>query len=645
MAEAGGPEAEAEADLGVDTGAAVAVALDAARRRRGKQDSVDAFLEDQRRLIADQRLHLHEQLGSVKLKRFSDRLKIVFELFGALVATAVALFIAGLVWQAAHDRRLVVEPLSAPPDLVARGVTGRVLAARLLDGLAQINADASSGRAPTDYAANWGEEAKVEIPETGVSIGELQRFLSGWLGHETHISGDLVRTVDGRLSLTVRSGDEPGRTYEGAETELPALMKQAAEGAFEATQPYRYTVYLFSHGRKDESLKATQALAEADVPRREKAWAWTQLSNIYTNSGDASAAIAAAQRAISLDADMPIAYFNLSSSWYELGRDEQALRTNQEGIARLHRRLPDVAALAVDYFGPANQSVTADQLGDFAESARLINLVLDMPDVEGFRPALTDGYAYELARNHQVAASRRVGGPGGDATGAMYLFSWGETFMPAYEQAVALDDWAAAAADMDAVIQGAPKQPAIQNTLVNRFLAPRLAYALARGGQQARAEQLAAALPRDCYRCLIARGWVAAVGRDQTGAETAFDAAERLAPSLPAAWLAQGQSRLARGDRAGAQAAFAEAVKRGPHDADALESWGESLAAGGDLAGATAKYAEAAKHAPRWGRLRLRWGQALARQGRREDARAQFAAAAGMDLSAADRAELAAQKL
>jgi tetratricopeptide (TPR) repeat protein len=198
---------------------------------------------------------------------------------------------------------------------------------------------------------------------------------------------------------------------------------------------------------------------------------------------------------------------------------------------------------------------------------------------------------------------------------------------------------------MRSTIDAVPKTPQVKTTLVDRFLAPRLALALGRSGDQAAAESLAASLPQDCYRCLVARGAVASLGRYWRRAEAEFAAAERLAPSLPAAWLAAGQSRVMRGDRVGAQQAFAQAVKLGPHFADALEAWGESLMAGGDADGAGAKYAEAAKYAPRWGRLRLRWGQALAKQGKRDEARAQFQAAAGMDLSVADRAELNAQKL
>ena len=58
---------------------------------------------------------------------------------------------------------------------------------------------------------------------------------------------------------------------------------------------------------------------------------------------------------------------------------------------------------------------------------------------------------------------------------------------------------------------------------------------------------------------------------------------------------------------------------------------------------AVAKFAEARKYAPNWGRLHLKWGEALVYAGKVDEAKKQFARAAQLDLSAADKAELARQ--
>ena len=58
---------------------------------------------------------------------------------------------------------------------------------------------------------------------------------------------------------------------------------------------------------------------------------------------------------------------------------------------------------------------------------------------------------------------------------------------------------------------------------------------------------------------------------------------------------------------------------------------------------ALAKFAEANTYAPNWGRLHLKWGEALVYAGKKDGAKAQFARAAQLDLTYADRAELARQ--
>ena len=110
---------------------------------------------------------------------------------------------------------------------------------------------------------------------------------------------------------------------------------------------------------------------------------------------------------------------------------------------------------------------------------------------------------------------------------------------------------------------------------------------------------------------------------------------------MPLAYGEWGEMRLAKGDLAGAISRFDLAHRMGPHWADPLELWGEALMRTGDVAGAAEKFEAADKAAPRWGRNHLRWGEALARLGQMDEAKVQWRAAAGLDLSAAERAELA----
>jgi tetratricopeptide (TPR) repeat protein len=180
---------------------------------------------------------------------------------------------------------------------------------------------------------------------------------------------------------------------------------------------------------------------------------------------------------------------------------------------------------------------------------------------------------------------------------------------------------------------------------ISSSYSPWLAQALVRTGQIVQASALIATTPTDCYLCLRTRAIVAAASGDPRAADRWFAEAVRQAPSPPFAWLEWGQAKLDRHDIPGAIAALAAAHRASPSFADPLEVWGEALLAGGDADGAAAKLSQASANAPRWGRVQIKWGEALTKLGKMDEARRHLAEAARLDLSAAERAELARMRV
>src|SRR5215469_15361848 len=199
--EAEGIEANGDARPGIDP-AAMALALGGASREKA-----DAFLDDQRALIAEQRHHLHRQYTQLDLSIWQQRLGVLLRIATAFVGIAIAAGLGFVTWNAAQSNELIVDTFSVPPDLLQRGVGGEVLAGQLVDRLVAMQAKTTSFRASQSYSNSFGENIKLEIPETGLSLTELDRFLREKLGSNTHISGALFRTALG-LRLTVRVGTE-----------------------------------------------------------------------------------------------------------------------------------------------------------------------------------------------------------------------------------------------------------------------------------------------------------------------------------------------------------------------------------------------------------------------------------------------------
>jgi len=277
-------------------------------------------------------------------------------------------------------------------------------------------------------------------------------------------------------------------------------------------------------------------------------------------------------------------------------------------------------------------------LGDFAEAARLSHI-----EIETARPVSQDGY-------RQYAAQASALQHDGDARGLVQQMPPLPDPVDATQRAVtriqveaALENWLAVAATEPAeekTVAQAPDHGDLQRVF-GVGLRPWLALAKAKLGDLAGAEAVISTTPGDCYDCVRIRGQIASQAEVWGRADYWFAKAVHDGPSIPMAYTDWGQSFLMRGDPDAAIAKFSLASQKGPHFADPLEGWGEALMKQNRSGGALAKFAEAEKYAPNWGRLHLKWGEALVYAGRKDEAQKQFALAAGLDLSADDKAELA----
>ena len=370
--------AEAAAS-GVDP-AAVALALNAANIDPSIAEDARAFLrkqsaliDDQRKLVQLQARELSHELGlrhwSLWVRHASGLLKLALELSVGLLLLFAVTAIGVMVWNAAHADGLIIESFSVPPDLAAKGLTGQVVATQMLDKLTAMQNATGSTRPAQSYANNWGDDLKVEIPDTGVSIGEAYRFLRGWLGHETHVTGEVYRTATG-IAVTARSGVDVGATYTGPENDLDVLVQKAAEHVYGITQPFRYANYLFRAAGRIEEARTVLTTLTSDPNPPEQAWAWFGLAVLAGNyEGNTSAAERYVHRAIALNPDIPAAFYTLGTDEFQLDHAEAALAAFLS-LDRLVNRTapPNIAAQFVNPFRLYARAYAAMALGDYANA-------------------------------------------------------------------------------------------------------------------------------------------------------------------------------------------------------------------------------------------------------------------------------------
>ncbi len=635
-----GQDTGAEAQAGGVDPTAVALALHGASR-----EEADAFLKKQGSLIDVQKHHLHEQLKQLHLSVWEKQLGVFLRVATAIVGVAVAAGFALMVWDAAHSKGLIIAPFSVPPSLQERGLGGEVIASQLIDKLNRRMAKSESSRAVQSYANNWGGNIKVEIPETGVSIGELRQFLKDWLGHDIRISGEVYKTADG-IAVTARTAGDEGATFTGPQSDLEALVQQAAEHVCEVTQPYRYANYL-DRNFDPEGLEQRVAKARAiywkliagDDPQ-ERAWAFNGLGTIASNfEGDNDKAVYYYRRALDEVPGFLIATFAIAARPPGTAiSDEERYRLARDASRGLHEKQhADLNHHYVPYATVTADWTVAFSKGDYQLAVAFARTGLRLPDDFATlgRPNFINDAMSAMTLGHDLVAFRTF----------LRELSWeSPPGIARVLYSTERQDWR----DLLLLEKGPGallllSSSRARGTNSNNFyrLRPYFALAHAELGDFAGAERLIAPCAAYMDLGVQVRGQIAELQGQHARADFWFARAQTMAPSLPFADADWAQALLQRGKPDAAIEKFKLANQTGPHFADPLEGWGEALMAKNQSHLALAKFAEAEKYAPNWGRLHMKWGEALIYVGKRGEAKAQLTRAAALDLTPAEKSELA----
>ncbi len=625
--------------------AAASFALGAVNDPEMKEE-VRAYLKRQSELAALQIEDLKREDSlrhwSLRVHHISDVLKLGLELAAAVVVTAVVVFIGGAVWSAAHDNGLVIEAFNVPVDMATNGISGEVIATQIQDRLAWMQANTDTIRQANTFRNNFGDDIKVQIPDTGISIGEFYRYLAGWLGHQTHITGEVWRTPKG-LSLSVRVGGQ-AKTFQGSPDDVQALIGKGAEQIYWQTQPYSFAAFVSQRGRDKEGLALFEQLA-LHGSTEDRPWAYSRLGTLALIEGDAVRSLELQQTAATLNPDLPHVWANMGGADAFLGHDEAAMRDTRRANALLldPRTAWQLAAYAVNADILADQAIISEYYGDYRDAVAQEAKLETMPAYSQSDLSARLMMSADLAMDHDIAGSARTDRDTETTSLAQFATVNFEAIVPPlpnYERAAARGDWRGARDDLIALSASPAAHVAGAVHIFPVWVWPRLALAQARLGDFAAASALIDKTPRDCYLCVTVRGQIAAAAKNWNGATAWFERAQRLGPSFPFADTDWGAMLLMKGDRDGAMAKFKLANQKGPHFADPLEMWGEALIAKNRSDLALVKFEEANKYAPKGGRLHLKWGEALLWSGDKVGAQKQFAIAASLDLPTADKSEL-----
>jgi tetratricopeptide (TPR) repeat protein len=597
------PEVEAKESLAAAEAFAAAVAsrLSANDPEVAKRTAV--FLEEQAHLLRVQRSHLEEehalrlihlrgQTREGQLRRTGMRLRLGFQVLVAVVASALALGGFLLVRDAVTSRQVVVDPFHVPPGLAARGIDGTVIASGLLDELGRLQDATRASSAARGLSGAWTHDVKLEVPETGLSLGEISRLLRERFGHDIHIDGDIVEAAStGGVALTVRGDGVPARIFIGPSIEVEKLCVQAAEYIYSRSQPGRWATYLIEAGRPKEALEfvpyAIPSASPEERPVLLNVWGYA----IEGTGGSEREALEKYRAAVKLRPDLWQARNDIMNGLIMLGDEENAWRAGEEMrkiAGGRPGRAPEILYENWDILtwnlGAILDAALVDQQSNVAGGTGLISRGPQIADIY---------WRLHDPAGAQFAINTTKEDPNDPSVQAIEHFVRGRL-------SADTGDAASAAAEMRAFGAAVANPYVISNYPgYNCWIAP----AEEAAGNRSNADAILKASGTfvDCYRfradILDGRG-------DWAGSQKAYAKAVALAPDLPAAYYSWGVALARHGDLAGAVAKLELANQRGPHWADPLKAWGDVLVRQRNTKDALVKYDEALKYAPNWKQLK-----------------------------------------
>jgi tetratricopeptide (TPR) repeat protein len=604
------PEVEAAETLTSADAFAAAVAARLAGNDPGVARKTEVFLEKHAQLLEIQAEHLRSehalrlhflqgQSREVDIRRLGLKLRVGFQLLLALLAAAVAVGFIIMVRDAVTSSSVVIEPIDVAPNISAQAPSGKILAASLLDVLTNIQAANRSGAARRQLSNGWTSEISIEVPETGVSFSEIERLLKTRFGHDQHIDGDLVRTDDGGLGLTVRGSGILPRTFTDKGHDLDRLLLQAGEYVYGQSQPGLWTSYLANNNRPDDAISFAQT-AYSTVSDSEKPYVlnyWASAISTKASPGAMAEALTLWKETVRLKPDYYIGYNNIMFALAGLGDEENLVKTGEQMrkvAGGRPGRAPEEMYQNYDQMLWDLPAVQSELVAELAEHNG-VGTTAAVGGAENLNVALIEAYMHD-----PDAAAFRLKtitvDPGSQPDLASIAMDRAVIAAERGDRKAAAMEW-----DHFTQIYKGSAEYSTNNPSTICLAAPD--YELA--GQSAKADAALAAVGDlhfvDCYR---SRGDVLDLRGDWSGAQEWYAKAVKLAPSIPAGYYSWGMALVHHGELDAALAQFKQAHAKGPHWADPLRAWGDVLVKQDKPREAVAKYDEALKYAPNWQALK-----------------------------------------
>jgi len=274
-------------------------------------------------------------------QRWVERIESLKTLAFSLTILAVIGIAVPMIAKMITTKGVVISDISVPSSLEDRGMSGTVIAQRILDHLHEISAGSKKEQSAITGSEDQSQLPDIQLPVGGLDLNSVLSQVRSYLGYkDTKITGEITTDQEGDSDkgtpstylLRLRMAGH-GVIYQSpkASENVDSLVDDAAAEIMHRFDPINLGFYLYKKKDYVNAIRMTETAIANGAPG-DDGWAFNMRGMIQRDQRHYPEAVAQFREAIRREPKFVYAYNNLSQTLRLMGQLDEAAEMARKAI-------------------------------------------------------------------------------------------------------------------------------------------------------------------------------------------------------------------------------------------------------------------------------------------------------------------------